>query len=60
MRLVWDSSALVAMVRIDDPHHEAANGVWKENEECVSIFPSLAWFEFQGDCQSASAILPRR
>ena len=35
------------MVRIDDPHHEHAYSIWETYETDISIFPTLAWFEFQ-------------
>jgi predicted nucleic acid-binding protein len=47
MRLIWDASALVAIVTISDAHHHDALAVWVDHKHDVSIFPALAWFEFQ-------------
>ena len=47
MRLVWDASALVAVVNVNDVHHQEAYSVWQRHENDVSIFPALAWFEYQ-------------
>lgn len=56
MRLVWDTSALLSLVRSADVNHYAAYSIWEEHREHVSIFPALAWFEFQA---SVSAIRRR-
>lgn len=47
MKLVWDTCALFALVRSAEVHHSAAHAVWEEHRDKVSIFPALAWFEFQ-------------
>jgi hypothetical protein len=47
MRLVWDTCALVSLVRSADSNHLAAYEIWEEHREQVSIFPALAYFEFQ-------------
>ena len=46
MRLVWDASALIAMINTRDAHHPRAYEVWEEHREAISIFPALAWFEY--------------
>jgi predicted nucleic acid-binding protein len=47
MRLVWDTCALVSLVRSAETFHADAYEVWEEHRESVSIFPALAYFEFQ-------------
>jgi predicted nucleic acid-binding protein len=47
MRLVWDASALIAVINVSDAHHQAAYSLWLEHRRSVSIIPSLAWFEYQ-------------
>jgi predicted nucleic acid-binding protein len=46
-KLVWDASALIALVTIGDRFHQAAYLLWEENRDAVSIFPAIAWFELQ-------------
>ena len=33
MRLVWDASALVAVVNVNDVHHQEAYSVWQRHRE---------------------------
>jgi predicted nucleic acid-binding protein len=47
MKLVWDASALVAVIRVSDAHHEAAYGLWLEHQRSRILIPALAWFEYQ-------------
>ena len=47
MKLVWDASALVAVIRVSDAHHQQAYGLWLEHKTALSIIPALAWFEYQ-------------
>lgn len=47
MKLVWDTSALIALVRTAEVHHGIATEIWEEHRDEVSIFPALAYFEFQ-------------
>jgi predicted nucleic acid-binding protein len=46
-KLLWDASALIAVISISDAHHQAAYELWVEHREVLSIFPALAWFEYQ-------------
>lgn len=54
MKLVWDASALVSLAMMDDANHQAAYEVWEEHRSTVSIFPALAWFEFQATVSKLS------
>lgn len=46
-KLVWDASALVAMINVSDAHHQAAYDLWLGHRNVLSVFPALAWFEYQ-------------
>lgn len=35
------------MISMSDVHHQTAYWIWQEHREDVSIFPALAWFEYQ-------------
>lgn len=35
------------MINNSDAHHQAAYELWVEHREVLSIFPALAWFEYQ-------------
>lgn len=60
MKLVWDASALVSLAMMDDANHQAAYDVWEEHRATVSIFPALAWFEFQATVSRLSQSGRRR
>jgi hypothetical protein len=38
-KLVWDASALIAVINISDAHHQAAYELWVEHRNVLSISP---------------------
>jgi predicted nucleic acid-binding protein len=47
MKLLWDASALIAVINVSDAHHQTAYGLWAKHRYSLKIVPALAWFEYQ-------------